>query len=77
MAKHIMTLTVNGDKHELMVSDTDTLLDVIRNSPYPNRPIIGLWFRLMPNSPSCPLTLTSIPDRGAIFYTIQATRNRV
>ena len=31
MAKHIMTLTVNGDKQELMVSDTDTLLDVIRN----------------------------------------------
>ncbi len=31
MAKHIMTLTVNGDRHELMVSDTDTLLDVVRN----------------------------------------------
>jgi len=31
MAKHIMTLTVNGDQHELMVADTDTLLDVIRN----------------------------------------------
>jgi carbon-monoxide dehydrogenase small subunit len=31
MAKHIMTLTVNGDAYEIMVSDTDTLLDVIRN----------------------------------------------
>jgi carbon-monoxide dehydrogenase small subunit len=31
MAKHIMTLTVNDDQHELMVDDTDTLLDVIRN----------------------------------------------
>jgi carbon-monoxide dehydrogenase small subunit len=31
MAKHIMTLTVNGDRHEVMVSDTDTLLDIIRN----------------------------------------------
>jgi carbon-monoxide dehydrogenase small subunit len=31
MAKHIMALTVNGDRHELMVDDTDTLLDIIRN----------------------------------------------
>lgn len=31
MAKHIMTLTVNGDLHEIMVDDTDTLLDVIRD----------------------------------------------
>jgi carbon-monoxide dehydrogenase small subunit len=31
MAKHIMTLTVNGDRNEFAVSDTDTLLDVIRN----------------------------------------------
>lgn len=31
MAKHFMTLNVNGDSYELAVSDTDTLLDVIRN----------------------------------------------
>lgn len=31
MAKHIMTLTVNGDCHEFAVNDTDTLLDVLRN----------------------------------------------
>ncbi|MEC9374778.1 MAG: (2Fe-2S)-binding protein [Pseudomonadota bacterium] len=31
MAKHIMSLTVNGDKSEFAVDDTDTLLDVIRN----------------------------------------------
>ena len=31
MAKHIMTLTVNGDAHDVMVDDTDTLLDVLRN----------------------------------------------
>ena len=31
MARHIMTLTVNGDTRDVMVSDTDTLLDVIRN----------------------------------------------
>jgi carbon-monoxide dehydrogenase small subunit len=31
MAKHIMSLNVNGDKHEFAVDDTDTLLDVIRN----------------------------------------------
>ena len=31
MAKHIMTLSVNGDCHEFAVDDTDTLLDVIRN----------------------------------------------
>ena len=31
MAKHIMTLTVNGDTHEFAVDDTDTLLDVLRN----------------------------------------------
>jgi carbon-monoxide dehydrogenase small subunit len=31
MAKHIMTLTVNGDAKEFAVDDTDTLLDVIRN----------------------------------------------
>ena len=31
MAKHIMSLTVNGDLHEFAVDDTDTLLDVIRN----------------------------------------------
>jgi carbon-monoxide dehydrogenase small subunit len=30
MAKHRMTLTVNGDLHELLVSDRQTLLDVIR-----------------------------------------------
>jgi carbon-monoxide dehydrogenase small subunit len=30
MAKHRMTLTVNGDPHELLVSDRETLLDVIR-----------------------------------------------
>ena len=31
MAKHIMTLTVNGDCREFAVDATDTLLDVIRN----------------------------------------------
>lgn len=31
MAKHIMSLTLNGDRHEFAVDDTDTLLDVIRN----------------------------------------------
>jgi carbon-monoxide dehydrogenase small subunit len=31
MAKHIMTVTVNGDAKEFAVDDTDTLLDVIRN----------------------------------------------
>ena len=31
MAKHIMTLTVNGDCLEFAAEDTDTLLDVIRN----------------------------------------------
>jgi len=31
MAKHIMTLTVNGDAYEFAVDDTDTLLDVLRN----------------------------------------------
>ncbi len=31
MAKHIMTLTVNGDTREFAAQDTDTLLDVIRN----------------------------------------------
>ncbi|MGI9309201.1 MAG: (2Fe-2S)-binding protein [Gammaproteobacteria bacterium] len=31
MAKHIMKLSVNGDEFEFAVSDTDTLLDVIRN----------------------------------------------
>jgi carbon-monoxide dehydrogenase small subunit len=30
MSKHRMTLTVNGDLHELLVSDRQTLLDVIR-----------------------------------------------
>ena len=30
MAKHQITLTVNGDRHELLVSDRQTLLDVIR-----------------------------------------------
>jgi carbon-monoxide dehydrogenase small subunit len=31
MAKHIMSLAVNGDRHEFAADDTDTLLDVIRN----------------------------------------------
>ncbi len=31
MAKHIMTLTVNGDCREFAVDDRDTLLDVLRN----------------------------------------------
>jgi len=31
MAKHIMSISVNGDLHEFAVDDTDTLLDVIRN----------------------------------------------
>lgn len=31
MAKHIMTLTVNGDSYEFAADDTDTLLDVLRN----------------------------------------------
>jgi carbon-monoxide dehydrogenase small subunit len=31
MAKHIMNIAVNGDRHEFAVDDTDTLLDVIRN----------------------------------------------
>ena len=31
MAKHIMSIVVNGDKHEFAVDDTDTLLDIIRN----------------------------------------------
>ena len=30
MAKHRITLTVNGDLHELLISDRQTLLDVIR-----------------------------------------------
>ena len=30
MAKHMMTLTVNGDTYDLVVRDTQTLLDVIR-----------------------------------------------
>ena len=30
MAKHRLTLTVNGDPHELLISDRQTLLDVIR-----------------------------------------------
>ena len=30
MTRHRMTLTVNGDPHELLVSDRHTLLDVIR-----------------------------------------------
>ena len=30
MAKHRLTLTVNGDLYELLVSDQQTLLDVIR-----------------------------------------------
>jgi len=30
MAKHLMSLTVNGDTYDLVVSDTQTLLDVIR-----------------------------------------------
>lgn len=31
MAKHIMSISVNGDLHEFAVDDTDTLLDIIRN----------------------------------------------
>jgi carbon-monoxide dehydrogenase small subunit len=31
MAKHIMALTVNGDRREFAVDATDTLLDVVRN----------------------------------------------
>jgi carbon-monoxide dehydrogenase small subunit len=31
LAKHIMTLTVNGDTREFAAADTDTLLDVLRN----------------------------------------------
>lgn len=31
MAKHLMTLTVNGDAYDLVVSDNQTLLDVIRD----------------------------------------------
>jgi aerobic-type carbon monoxide dehydrogenase small subunit (CoxS/CutS family) len=31
MAKHLISLTVNGDTYELVVSDTQTLLDVIRS----------------------------------------------
>lgn len=30
MAKHLISLTVNGDTYDLVVSDTQTLLDVIR-----------------------------------------------
>jgi len=32
MAKHLMKLTINGDTHELVVSDNQTLLDVIRDN---------------------------------------------
>ena len=32
MAKHMMTLTVNGDTFDLVVSDNQTLLDVIRDT---------------------------------------------
>jgi len=32
MAKHMMTLTVNGDTYDLVVSDNQTLLDVIRDT---------------------------------------------
>lgn len=31
MAKHAMELTVNGDTYDVVVSDNDTLLDVIRD----------------------------------------------
>jgi aerobic-type carbon monoxide dehydrogenase small subunit (CoxS/CutS family) len=31
MARHFMTLTVNGDRYELTVTDRQTLLDVIRD----------------------------------------------
>ena len=31
MARHFMTLTVNGDTYDLVVSDKQTLLDVIRD----------------------------------------------
>ncbi|MDP6437151.1 MAG: (2Fe-2S)-binding protein [Gammaproteobacteria bacterium] len=31
MAKHLVTLTVNGDTYDLVVSDNQTLLDVIRD----------------------------------------------
>jgi carbon-monoxide dehydrogenase small subunit len=31
MAKHLMSIVVNGDRHEFAVDDTDTLLDIIRN----------------------------------------------
>lgn len=30
MAKHMISLTINGDTYDLVVSDTQTLLDVIR-----------------------------------------------
>ena len=30
MAKHRMSITINDDLHELLVSDRQTLLDVIR-----------------------------------------------
>ena len=30
MAKHMMSLTVNGDTYDVVVSDNQTLLDVIR-----------------------------------------------
>lgn len=32
MAKHMMTLTVNGDAYDLVVTDNQTLLDVIRDT---------------------------------------------
>jgi carbon-monoxide dehydrogenase small subunit len=32
MAKHMMTLTVNSDTYDLVVSDNQTLLDVIRDT---------------------------------------------
>lgn len=32
MAKHMMTLTVNGDTYDLVVTDNQTLLDVIRDN---------------------------------------------
>jgi carbon-monoxide dehydrogenase small subunit len=32
MSRHLITLTVNGDTHEILVSERQTLLDVIRDT---------------------------------------------
>ena len=67
MSKHIMSLTVNGDLHELMVDNTDTLLDAIRNQ-------VGLtgssyWFNnsMLAEISSIHDYLHSLPESGKVL----------